>query len=252
MKHILTVILILCPSIAHGQFTIKVGDIHEAEGFSAKIRQVLTGNKLFVDLHITGFEKLGTAPVMLKVPTTTNLVDNQVWEIKDLTKIDKFKVTGTESFTNVLGAKSTVFTVEGVSLKPGEKTIEQVRREEEQARQVGRLADELARQRKLQEQAAKAKAEAEERARARAEARAKANEDKQRREQARKEAAAEPEVAAARKLKLLKQVIADLDHAAGEQRERLIDLRSRLLDELLDKYASTKAGKEAQDILSKK
>lgn len=246
-KLILTAMVALTASPAYGQLpSLSVGDAHDSDGYSAKIRQVLTENKLYVDLYITGLaEFFGTQPVILKVPSTAGLVDDQNFRVQDLIKMDKYKVTGTESFTTVLGAKKTVFVVEGVALKPGEKTIEQRRREDSLAQAQERLAKAL----EAQERARK---EAEEKA----EARRKAREEKRQRAAARakleREAASEPEGAAARGLSRIKQIIADLDHAVGPERERLVDLKFKLLDEILENYPRTKAAKEAQDILDKK
>jgi hypothetical protein len=60
------------------------------------------------------------------------------------------------------------------------------------------------------------------------------------------------EAEARRKLKYAKQMIADFDHAKGEDRERLAGLGKQKLQELVEKYPGTKAAVEAQDILDKK
>ena len=61
----------------------------------------------------------------------------------------------------------------------------------------------------------------------------------------------EHEAEARRKLKYLRNIIADIDRATGKERERLIDLKFDKLDELIEKYKDTNAGVEAKKILAK-
>ena len=63
--------------------------------------------------------------------------------------------------------------------------------------------------------------------------------------------AAEHEVEAGRKLKYVKQIMADIDSAGGSERERLVALKVKRIDELLEKYAGTKAATEAETLNGK-
>jgi hypothetical protein len=62
----------------------------------------------------------------------------------------------------------------------------------------------------------------------------------------------EREAEATRKLKYAKQMRVDAENAKGEERERLMDLSQKKLQEVIDKFEGSKAAKEAQDLLDKK
>jgi hypothetical protein len=62
----------------------------------------------------------------------------------------------------------------------------------------------------------------------------------------------ERDAEASRKLKYAKQTIADAQSAKGEEREKLMEMANKKLQEVIDKYEGSKAAKEAQDLLDKK
>ena len=62
----------------------------------------------------------------------------------------------------------------------------------------------------------------------------------------------EHEAEAGRKLKYAKQTLADAQAAKGEEREKLMEMANKKLQEVIDKYEGSKAAKEAQDLLDKK
>jgi hypothetical protein len=62
----------------------------------------------------------------------------------------------------------------------------------------------------------------------------------------------EREAEAARKLKYAKQIFQDAEKAKGEDREHLMELAQKKLQEVIDKYEGSKAAKEAKEIQEKK
>jgi hypothetical protein len=62
----------------------------------------------------------------------------------------------------------------------------------------------------------------------------------------------EREGEATRKLKYAKQILKDADNAKGEEKERLMDLAQKKLQEVIDKYEGSKAALEAKELQEKK
>jgi hypothetical protein len=62
----------------------------------------------------------------------------------------------------------------------------------------------------------------------------------------------EQEAEAGRKLKYAKQTLADAQAAKGEDREKLMEMANKKLQEVVDKYEGSKAAKEAQELLDRK
>jgi len=62
----------------------------------------------------------------------------------------------------------------------------------------------------------------------------------------------EHEAEAGRKLKYAKQTLKDAEAAKGDERDHLLELAQKKLQEVVDKYEGSKAAKEAQDLLDKK
>jgi len=62
----------------------------------------------------------------------------------------------------------------------------------------------------------------------------------------------ERDAEAGRKLKYAKQTLKDAEAAKGDEREHLLELAQKKLQEVVDKYEGSKAAKEAQDLLEKK
>lgn len=62
----------------------------------------------------------------------------------------------------------------------------------------------------------------------------------------------ERDAEAGRKLKYAKQTLADAQNAKGEEREKLMEMAQKKLQEVIDKYEGSKAAKEAQELLDKK
>jgi hypothetical protein len=242
---------------AHGQ--MKIGEIGDASKFRARVTQVFGRDKVLVQL-LPSFEN-----VMLK-GDTKGIVDDKEYPLKEIIKSEEYFVSSTETYSTVIGSTKTVFLIEGVpDTKEAKERRERIAKLEAEARKAQATAwAEAAKARyeaelKIYEQERKDRAWRLYWSQPQADRdwnwlrrHSKTKNPYVKPELTKEQAAEDREAEAGRKLKYAKQMIADFEHAHGEERERLAGLSRQKLEELIEKYPGTKAAAEAQDILDKK
>lgn len=230
----------VCFSQDNDVVLLGVGKTVSMFNLDAKVMQVIDSSKMLVGLEDRRRGgNLWSTWIMLKTPTT-GMVDGKIWysdQWRQVTGAGSIIITGTTTYTTVLGATKTVYVAEPDLI--GEKRQREAQFHADQERRK-REAEALAiKQRAIEEARIEAeKAAAAKRLRDEEEARLKPGKDS-----ARKLVLAKDQMAQARR------EIADGNVDTGN---RLMEFAIRRLREIVANYPDTPAAAEAKQLLQQK